>query len=521
MRIPKFTISVAVHNLWEMTKRCISSIFAHSSDFELFVTNNASTDETARYLASVETGPEGDPYVGIITNNENLGFNAAHNRAFTMAKGEFFVVINNDLEVVPGWLSAMESEFRKNGNLSVCGVRGGCTSLNQEGMGYPSPSLEYVEGSCLMVKRQEIQEEKLGLFSPEFKFAYNEDSDLSLRMRERGKDIAIADVHIVHLGSKTSSLVRHTVDLAGYEARNRMVFKEKWKRYLAERGFTRNILVLRAGATGDAFMVTPILRSLKKKWPCARITMVTAYPDAFARNPHLFRLDAQETQPRSMYDMVFDLNLAYERSPQKHAVQAYADACGIAVDSYIPEIFPTQDDERFALYTLPKGRKIAVLNPGPTNWVGRNYSIENWCKVTQGLKDRGYFTVEIGFNHPHNALPCDLDLRGRTTVHQVYSILKSASVYVGIDSFPMHLAVAANTPIAAIFGCVSPEYRLPPGIPYMRGVMAKNVGCLGCHHYLPGPRITTSCYRGEVMCMTRLSPEHVLLEADEAVRQKS
>lgn len=453
----------------------------------------------------------------MVSNPKNLGFGAPHNHALTLAKGTYFAVLNNDLEVVPGWLEGMEKKFQENPKLAVAGVKGGCTSLNPDGTGFPGPALEYIEGSCLMIPVELAR--KHGLFSTYLKFAYYEDSDLSLRMRELGYEIAVSDARILHLGSRTSNLVRKTVDLDGYFLRNSTVFKDRWRKYLSERSFTKRILVTRASATGDAFLATPVFRALKKKWPTAQITFVTGFPEPIRGNPHVHRLETVQTQSRDAFDKVIELNLAYERRPKMHVVEAYCEEAGVPMDGYRPDIFTAPEEERWADAVAPKGKPFVVVNPGPTAWVGRNWSIEKFCQVTDHFKAKGYAVLLTGFMGS-NAVRCDIDFRGRTTIHQMAALLKRSSIYIGIDSFPMHLAVAVDIPIAAVFGCVSPEYRLPPNIPYMRGVTAPNVGCLGCHHYMPAPRVSTGCLRDRVYCMEKLEPSHVIEAAETALSER-
>lgn len=506
---PKFSISIVVHNLVETTKRCLESIARTSQNCELLITDNASTDGTADYLSSIA-----GINIRVITNSANLGFSGPHNHALTLARGKYFIVLNNDVVVPTGWLDALEQKFVENANLAIAGARGQCNSLDPSGMGFPGGRVEYVEGSCLMIPTELAS--KHGLFSEGYRFAYYEDSDLSLRLREKGFDIAIAETWIQHERAKTADFVKAEIDLEGYKSLNRAVFQSRWKRYLAERTFSREVLVIRDAAMGDALLVTPVLRSLKQKWPAARITVATQCPEVFARNPNVDRIGKRENLPASGFDHVYDLNLAYERSPHRHIIDSYAVACEVSSYGYVPEVFPSVEDAHFGAEWIPGGTKIAVISPGPTAWVGRNWPLQHFRNVVEVLKERGYFTILVGFLG-ENTLPCDLDLRSKTTIHQLYAILKKAALYVGIDSLPMHLAVAADIPIVAVFGCIMPVFRLPPGQSYMRGAVARNVGCLGCHHSLPAPRTSSECLRPEVFCMTRLLPSEVLQETDIAI----
>jgi ADP-heptose:LPS heptosyltransferase len=432
-----------------------------------------------------------------------------------MAKGEYFVVLNNDVEVPPSWLTTMGACF-SDPKVAVVGTKGQCSALTKEGVGCPGTVVEYIEGSCLMTPVSLAR--KHGLFLDIYRFAYNEDADYSLRMREAGYLISQADVKLLHHGSKTSELVKKTVDLDGYKARNAAIFKNQWKNYLERRSFSKTVLIRRTSATGDVLLVTPIFRSLRKKWPDVKISLITGFPDIVTRNPNIDRLENGFRLPITNYDHFYDLDFAYERRPMIHIVKAYAEACDVKLDSYIPEVFPTSDDDRWADATVPRGRPILIINPGPTAWVGRNWTNVKFAEVVNYWRKKGYFTVLTGFIL-NNSVPCDLDLRNRTTMHQLACLMRRASLYIGIDSFPMHLAVAADLPIAAVFGCIDPAYRLPPDTPYFRGVMAENVGCLGCNHYLQAPRVTTGCFRDKVYCMDKLEPAQVISESETSVRE--
>jgi len=512
--MPKFTLSIVVYNNAELTRRCIDSIMRTiPSDYEIIVTDNASTDTTAAYLDKMT---KLSPAIKVVKNATNLGFNAPNNHALTLAGGKYFVVLNNDIEFqTAGWLGIMEAEFTKNPKLAICGLKGGCNDLNADGVGFGGPKLEYVEGSCLMIPTALARQH--GLFSDYLKFAYFEDSDLSLRMRERGYDIVLVPVSRIHHGAATSKIVRGVVDLDGYHQRNKIIFKTRWARYLQKRTFKKFILITRRGAMGDVLLVTPVIRTLKKKFPLSEIIFRTGFPEMLARNPYVTRTEVGAGgSTDNAYEERYNLDLAYEKRPTMHVVDAYAEECGIKVDNYFPDIFPSIDEERWAEAYLPKGRHFVAFHPGPTAWKGRNWTQAGFNAVIDYFRKENVFTVALGGPGGWQ-LKADLDLRGRTTVHSLYALLKRAALFVGIDSMPMHIAIAANIPVVAVFGCISPEYRLPPGLGYMRGAMA-NVGCLGCHHYLPAPRVTSDCFRERVFCMDNLKPETVIEEIKKALK---
>src|SRR5689334_15851679 len=113
MSLPKFTISVLCHNRLELTQACLKSVFQHSKDYELIITDNGSTDGTKVYLDSLLR----KNWLRIVTNPTNLGFNAPNNHALTLAKGEYFICLNNDMTVCEGWLERLAEPFTKDPKL--------------------------------------------------------------------------------------------------------------------------------------------------------------------------------------------------------------------------------------------------------------------------------------------------------------------------------------------------------------------------------------------------------------------
>src|SRR5574341_268206 len=97
MTAPKFTISILCMNHWDLTQKCVESVLKHSSNFELFITDNASVDGTPELLANFKKAHPNQ--ITIITNTENKGFQEPNKHALSLARGEFFILLNNDMEV--------------------------------------------------------------------------------------------------------------------------------------------------------------------------------------------------------------------------------------------------------------------------------------------------------------------------------------------------------------------------------------------------------------------------------------
>ena len=73
--------------------------------WELIAVDNGSTDGTASYLAGVRD--MADVPVTVVSNPKNLGFPAAINQGLREARGEYLVLLNNDVVVTDGWLDQL------------------------------------------------------------------------------------------------------------------------------------------------------------------------------------------------------------------------------------------------------------------------------------------------------------------------------------------------------------------------------------------------------------------------------
>jgi GT2 family glycosyltransferase/ADP-heptose:LPS heptosyltransferase len=502
-----YTISIAVHNRLDLTEKCIRSIREHSSDFEIFVFDNASSDGTREWLAS-------QPDVETIRSEMNLGFGTPHNFILNRAHAPCFVVLNNDVEVCPGWLTTMKSAFDADPALALCGIKGTCSDLGSDGIGRPG-ALDYIEASCLMTRTELVR--KHGLFSPEFRFAYSEDSDLSLRMQSLGHTIAVVDIPVRHLRGATAKILNSSVDLEGYRIRNRHILLSKWKNFFdKKRGAIRSkVLIKRTGARGDVLMLTPALAAFKAEHPGVHVAVATACPDVLAENPSVDSIQIEDPG-RNQFSRIFDLDLAYEKRPLEHPVRVYADELELDLGAFVdlrPKIYPNtqarEDAGELLRKTAPRNPKYAVIHAGLIpGWVGRQWN-GKWDELFLRLRGLGYRVVRIGTGKTPE-FQADITALDQP-FKKLAAIMERADLFVGLDSMPLHVAQAFSIPTVGIFGSIDPKLRLVPGDPRSVGVTAAGVGCLGCHNYLPSPRtVTNSCLRTHELCMERISIDDIV-----------
>jgi lipopolysaccharide heptosyltransferase I len=157
---------------------------------------------------------------------------------------------------------------------------------------------------------------------------------------------------------------------------------------------------------------------------------------------------------------------AVETLPEQHVIRKnlalLAGALGIAVpdtDFEFP-IATTGDDVTEAREIRAfAGEKFALLNPAG-GWLTKLWPAENYGKLADRIwSDLGL--VPIVVTGPAEAALADrvsaASLSGKTVLAQptlkaFFELARHASVYVGGDTGPTHLAVAAKAPIVGIFG---------------------------------------------------------------------
>jgi ADP-heptose:LPS heptosyltransferase len=88
-------------------------------------------------------------------------------------------------------------------------------------------------------------------------------------------------------------------------------------------------------------------------------------------------------------------------------------------------------------------------------------------------------------------------------------VIKNAKMFVGIDSFPMHVAQSMSVPGVCFFGSILPETRLLKNSS-IKSVVAEGIKCLGCHHRKSTPcTATTSCEIGIQDCVNNVTVDHM------------
>lgn len=210
------SIVIPVYGMWGLTHACLESIALHTEvPYEVIVVDDCSPDSTLRNLSAFD--------VQVVSNEQNLGFPRSVNNGIAASRGEYVCVLNNDTEVTPGWLSQMLLALDRE-NVAMVGPRSNQItgrqsvprapalaeserarlwaknwSKKRSNISWPSNTLI---GFCLLSRRELY--ERLGGFEQGFGHGNFEDLELSLRVRDTGHKLHVADASVVlHHGSST------------------------------------------------------------------------------------------------------------------------------------------------------------------------------------------------------------------------------------------------------------------------------------------------------------------------------
>lgn len=84
------------------------------SNRQVVVADNASTDESVAFLR------EHFPGVRVIALDRNFGFARGYNEALRQVEADYYVLLNSDVEVTPGWIGPVIGLMEKEAGIGAC-----------------------------------------------------------------------------------------------------------------------------------------------------------------------------------------------------------------------------------------------------------------------------------------------------------------------------------------------------------------------------------------------------------------
>jgi heptosyltransferase-2 len=287
----------------------------------------------------------------------------------------------------------------------------------------------------------------------------------------------------------------------------------------------KRILVVRLDHIGDFVCTTPIFKNIKKKFPDAKITVLinSASKELAYRDPnidkvitfspfYLARGDGSATLNRlfrlikDVRNIDFDLGIEprgdllsilimwlggiryrvgygitggrfllnkevrYDRG--LHVIDrnlALLEALDIPVSSRSAEVYFSETDEdevERLLRALKRPRndgsaKAVVIHPF-AGAKAKEWPMENFQNLINRLKAGGRDILLVGSKDDRGAFENVIDLRGKINLPQLAYLIKSAGLFIGLDSGPANIAAALNVPSVTICsGTNIPQLWIP------------------------------------------------------------
>jgi len=224
----KIAIVILNWNGEKMLKCFLPSVVKYSriEDTKIIVADNGSTDSSVTLIR------EHFPEVKIIELKNNYGFAKGYNKALKQIDSDYYILLNSDVEVTPGWItpliSLMEKDssvvavqpkilsWKKKDEFEYAGAAGGFI----DNLGFPLcrgrvldvmekdhgqydniTSIFWASGACMAIRAISFNES--GGLDSDF-WAHMEEIDLCWRLKNRGfKILFTPDSKVYHLGGGT------------------------------------------------------------------------------------------------------------------------------------------------------------------------------------------------------------------------------------------------------------------------------------------------------------------------------
>lgn len=233
------TIIMVSYNTKNITKKCLETVQKSlktdpTIKYEIIIIDNSSTDGSPEMLKKVKDQPRsnrGQIGVECIFNKQNFGFSKANNQAAKVAKGQYLLFLNSDIEVINDAIPKLYNFFKSQDKFHFLGgklfEKDGKTPQPSCGPFYSLPvvfgalflkgdywgltryspenirEVDWVSGACFITQKEFFQELK-GF--DENIFMYMEEHELFFRAKRAGLKVGFYNQsEFIHLASASSS----------------------------------------------------------------------------------------------------------------------------------------------------------------------------------------------------------------------------------------------------------------------------------------------------------------------------
>jgi ADP-heptose:LPS heptosyltransferase len=221
---------------------------------------------------------------------------------------------------------------------------------------------------------------------------------------------------------------------------------------------------------------------MKRKFPESHLTVQTKYPEILQYNPYVDEIITSDLE--GAVDIVF--NLMYELHPDTSIVEAYGKITQLSINHPEVEFYMSEEEkeeiDRFMkTLSIENFEGMVVIHPMSGNRI-KWWSRDKYQEVSDYVCARNFKVATVGSPFDCVELRGAINLIGKLSLRQSAALISRAKLFIGLDSFPMHIANAFKVPSIILFGSTDPKKVLVDS--RMVRIIKSSEYCLGCR--LPG-----------------------------------
>jgi ADP-heptose:LPS heptosyltransferase len=271
-------------------------------------------------------------------------------------------------------------------------------------------------------------------------------------------------------------------------------------------GRPRTLLVELRWRLGDEIMALPFFESLRTQHPGIAVDVLTNYPELFEGNAFVNAVNPSAPDPDSYL-------LLRGASRSSHRLGAYCARAGVPVPVARPILY-FSDWSAPQLSAIPEGDGPLIALALGASWPSKRWPVERWQDLAARLEEEGCRVVVLG--QSGEGLDRGVDLCGATSVREAACLLHASDLAVCCDSGLMHLALAAGTPVVALFGPTDPDFliRNEPRLTALRSTQS----CSGFWNHAAHVGEPGACPEGHACCLDSISVDQAMAAIHTRIR---
>jgi len=271
------------------------------------------------------------------------------------------------------------------------------------------------------------------------------------------------------------------------------------------------VRVRRLAANGDVFLTEPVLSALVREGH--EVTLESRVPELVEGGPWNCerRLHPATGGSPEGDELLIDLDEVYERDPDRHVLHAYAQAAeeevSLRVKARAPYLYLTaKEQEACAVYAHRKPYVLFHIRSRHYRRFRQVHGVD-WGFIMDKVADHAG-VARLRDDYPENRMH---EVIPSPTLRAAIPAIFGASLFVGLDAAPAHMAASLGVPSIVLFGSVHPPNRYLPGSQVL-GLSGKCIYA-GCYHQAVFPELSKCVLEGERFeyCCTDYDPKQVLL----------